>query len=52
VADKLVTDEQDGASRTMSGELTVPADWLQQPGPNRDKDAGRSGHAGRARQEG
>jgi len=30
LADKFVTDYQDGGSRTAPKERTVPADWLQQ----------------------
>jgi len=33
LADTLVTDYQDGGSRTAPKERTVPADWLQQEGP-------------------
>jgi dipeptidase len=32
-ADKLVTDYQDGGSRTTQDKRTVPAEWLQQQGP-------------------
>jgi hypothetical protein len=33
LADKLVTDYQDGGSRTTPDKRTIPADWLQNQGP-------------------
>jgi dipeptidase len=33
LADKLVTDYQDGGSRTTPDKRTIPADWLQKQGP-------------------
>jgi dipeptidase len=33
LADKLVTDYQDGGSRTAPEKRTIPADWLQKQGP-------------------
>jgi len=33
LADKLITDYQDGGSRTTSEKRTIPAEWLQKQGP-------------------
>jgi hypothetical protein len=33
LADKLVTDYQDGGSRTAAPKRTIPADWLEKQGP-------------------
>jgi hypothetical protein len=33
LADRLITDYQDGGSRTTPDKRTVPADWLQKQGP-------------------
>ncbi len=33
LADKLVTDYQDGGSRTTPDKRTIPADWLEKQGP-------------------
>ena len=33
LADKLVTDYQDGGSRTTGAKRTIPADWLEKQGP-------------------
>jgi dipeptidase len=33
LADKLITDYQDGGSRTTPEKRTIPADWLQKQGP-------------------
>ena len=33
LADKLVTDYQDGGSRTTPEKRTIPADWLEKQGP-------------------
>jgi len=33
LADRLITDFQDGGSRTAPDKRTIPAEWLQKQGP-------------------
>ena len=48
LADKLVTDYQDGGSRTTPEKRTIPAEWLQKQGPFGTKMPAAPGQEGRA----